>query len=398
MKNDVKSKHISPKAFTLVELLVVIAIIGILIALLLPAVQAAREAARRMQCSNNLKQIGLAIHNFHDVHKRIPNNGYDPIFAGIKTSANDQMGALNSWSMFMLVLPFIEQQSSYEGMMSLIQDGARNGDRWRVLPWDMNFAGAEYLSATIPAFTCPSDGAARNKADYVPGSSPGGGLTTQGRTNVRFCHGDRGTCFEWWGGNANKLRGIANKGPNTAYPNIGSLVLFSTVSDGLSNTMLASEGCISNDTNDKKYKSTIALSVSGMHTQASTCAATRGTGGSSNAENTAGELGMVWADAAPKNTMYMAALPPNSPSCNESGDLAHWQMISASSNHTGGVNVALCDASVQFVSDTVSSGDPTRALGATLGNTGGSSDWTGASDMGVWGAMSTANGGESASL
>jgi prepilin-type N-terminal cleavage/methylation domain-containing protein len=90
--------------FTLVELLVVIAIIGVLIALLLPAVQAAREAARRMQCSNHLKQIGLAVHNFHDTQ-----NGLPPV--GFGSSA---MGGAMRTTIWALILPFAEQQSLYD--------------------------------------------------------------------------------------------------------------------------------------------------------------------------------------------------------------------------------------------------------------------------------------------
>jgi len=89
-------------AFTLVELLVVIAIIGMLIALLLPAVQAAREAARRMQCSNHLRQIALAVHNYHDVH-----NGVPPLAVSI-----------NNYGFFMMMFPFIEQQASWDFIQS----------------------------------------------------------------------------------------------------------------------------------------------------------------------------------------------------------------------------------------------------------------------------------------
>ena len=95
-----------PSAFTLVELLVVIAIIGILIALLLPAVQAAREAARRLQCSNSLKQIGLALHMYNDVNNRLPPGG--PI--GEARTGGSEVGA---FSFLVYILPFIEQASTY---------------------------------------------------------------------------------------------------------------------------------------------------------------------------------------------------------------------------------------------------------------------------------------------
>jgi prepilin-type N-terminal cleavage/methylation domain-containing protein len=94
--------------FTLVELLVVIAIIGILIALLLPAVQAAREAARRSQCSNNLKQMGLAVHNFHDAYRRFP-----PGYVGHQNSWQFSWGMQHT-SLLAFLLPYVEQQAIYD--------------------------------------------------------------------------------------------------------------------------------------------------------------------------------------------------------------------------------------------------------------------------------------------
>jgi len=128
------------RAFTLVELLVVIAIIGILIALLLPAVQAAREAARRMQCSNHLKQMGLGVHNFHDAQKGITPFGLGRIRA----------------SFFVLLFPYTEQQALYDQITSVATDGGITSR----LEWNIFFAlltdEQRRGYGAVPWFKCPS--------------------------------------------------------------------------------------------------------------------------------------------------------------------------------------------------------------------------------------------------
>jgi prepilin-type N-terminal cleavage/methylation domain-containing protein/prepilin-type processing-associated H-X9-DG protein len=152
--------------FTLVELLVVIAIIGILVALLLPAVQAAREAARRMSCGNNLKQIALAIHNYHDTYKAFPpirggqlvNGGTQP-FGSTVTSYPGCPGWFNStaWSWRALILPFVEQQPLYDTInFSTIRDTTCYSPAAAFTgPRDPNLV-------LLPAYECPSEAWPRN--------------------------------------------------------------------------------------------------------------------------------------------------------------------------------------------------------------------------------------------
>jgi len=132
-------------AFTLVELLVVIAIIGVLIALLLPAIQAAREAARRMQCANHLKQIGIAVHNFHDSL-----NGLPPVAIGT-SERNDQTGGRKA-SIWPLLYPFIEQSALYDIIVE------RGFDKTLENTWFANVLNDEQRKAfgSVPIYRCPS--------------------------------------------------------------------------------------------------------------------------------------------------------------------------------------------------------------------------------------------------
>src|SRR5690606_38053277 len=125
--------------FTLVELLVVIAIIGVLVSLLLPAVQAAREAARRTQCSNNMKQLGLALHNYHDTHGRFPPQAiYGP------GAPPYTLPYHHTW--MVMILPFIEQQPLYDAI----------DKRLPIFP-QLLPTGQPIRSAQVAAFRCPSD-------------------------------------------------------------------------------------------------------------------------------------------------------------------------------------------------------------------------------------------------
>ena len=171
------------RAFTLVELLVVIAIIGILIALLLPAVQAAREAARRMQCSNHLKQIGLAVHNFHDSRKGIPPSNYFDH---------------NRSTMWGLIYPYIEQTALYDILLG--NYGAGPLTTWPGM-WNHATMTQEMRNSlgSVPTYKCPSkrsSGVAVTSNDVPEKPGPQGDYAYV--VSVRGATANAGNNLGWW--------------------------------------------------------------------------------------------------------------------------------------------------------------------------------------------------------
>ncbi|MDR1958089.1 MAG: DUF1559 domain-containing protein [Planctomycetaceae bacterium] len=378
----------SKGAFTLVELLVVIAIIGVLIALLLPAVQAAREAARRMECANKLKQLGLAVHNFHDSKKRLPCGENDPDWTAFKQSGTTtNLDYVGMYSPFSTLLPYIEQSAIYETINSMLSKAASTSPYNSALVPNVdntNNVGNDPspFRTEISAFLCPSDGNAPKSVNNQ--NQPG--------TSTYRCNRGDAQINNTWA----QTRGLFPNGNHWVFS-------FSNVNDGASNTLLFSESVTTNrtTTDDRKIISGIAALDTGTRTTLpSECAATRGDKGTYKSDfETYQQKGRRWFDVRPVFVMFHTILPPNSPSCRlNSAAPARELIMTVSSNHTGGVNVTLCDGSVRFVSEAVDSGTITQRLGYPDSDPEYPERWSGASTFGVWGAAGSSQGGETVSL
>jgi len=364
------------KGFTLVELLVVIAIIGMLIALLLPAVQAAREAARRMQCINNLKQLTLAVHNHHDSHNMFPEGSFERIFqreGGSTWTAAHYSGLLK-------LFPFIELNArwdTFSGFRIPTTDG-------QARPWntgDWSSADQCPVAGDISAFLCPSNTQARVN-----------NTTTNGRTSYGMCRGDvvsRSTSgsTEW------NNRGMFGY---RIQKNMGS------ISDGTSNTIAFSEVVAGG--NGGAIKGGYLAVVSGPDMRIAPLVVC-GVGevvvptdrtlhrGVRDTDLTTQPRQQRFADARCYMGIFNTINPPNGPSCSDQigdGD-GNYGVWSASSNHSGGVNTAMADGSARFITDSVS--NQTSGIAPPLSEKG-----SGRSNFGVWGAYGSVNGGESVSL
>jgi hypothetical protein len=352
-----------------------------LIALLLPAVQAARAAAQRTRCSNNQRQIGIAVHNFHDVHNRIPNAINDPLVPPERIAAGIEMSYL-VW-----LLPFVEGTAQYDIFQGHLNTGSGS--------LNSSFESSPAL------FKCPSDAAATVIRKYSS--------LTFAATSYHCNRGDiKG--YEFWGLQDRGAFVSGCRGTPGSYTNAqsdtGNTRGFESITDGTSNTILVSEIAVSDNRGGGigPIKGSMAQfgasDVAGSHDSPSICYNKR-TG--QNQVNPTYDLvtfgiGNRWhVGSGCHNTAFYTIMSPNAPSCVRSSH--DWALPTASSFHTGGVNVALCDASVRFVSEAINVGDPavvpTTVTGLTAVNY---IKYSGVSLHGIWGALGTANAGESVSV
>ncbi len=322
------------RGFTLIELLVVIAIIAVLIALLLPAVQAAREAARRSQCTNNLKQIGIALHNYHSALNCFPVGFLYPMNYTPPTTG-DLAGtpALHyRWSVLAQLTPYMEQSAVYNAL-NMSWPIAAGPPSWSTFP-----ANTTIMGTAISFFLCPSDG------QQPPGSLPGG-AGPSGATSYHFCTGD----------------GINSGDAGQYNPADGAFVLgppqtLATIVDGSSGTVAASEqllgtaagGATSSTSQPRDVRRGRAITAAALPSSPLSA-------GSCTSPSSWGlDKGNGWWDGDYRSTLYNHYMTPNSKLFDCWGSIPHnpaWK--TARSNHSGGVNVLFCDGHVQFIKDSV---------------------------------------------
>ncbi|AMV39334.1 DUF1559 domain-containing protein [Planctomyces sp. SH-PL62] len=320
------------RGFTLIELLVVIAVIAVLIGLLLPAVQSAREAARRAQCVSRLKQIGIALHNYHDALGGFPVGFLVPSRPVPATTSISQY----RWSALAQLTPFLEQQALFQALNFDFALGYRPTGGASAF-WPFHPANSTAMGTRIALFLCPSDGAPPPADDSGP-------------TNYAFCSGDGSG-----GGDASGANGLFVMGPSRAIRD---------VVDGTSFTASTSEHL---------------LGVAGPYSQTSPTpipfepgrASARAAAPLDDASCGQAPLGWLfnkgagWWDGNYLNTLYNHHETPNG----RRYDCITYHnpgWTAARSKHPGGVNVLYCDGHVAFVGDGV---DPSvwRAVATRAG-------------------------------
>jgi len=335
--------------FTLIELLVVIAIIAVLISLLLPAVQSAREAARRAQCTNNLKQIGLAMHNYHTGLNTFPLSNTVAYYQMPPTPANQT--EWGTWSAQALLLGYIEGQTLYNAIN---------------FNWTNWYGTGEAINATVfntdlAVFMCPSDS--------IAGLSHTTANNGNGNNNYVGCYG---TTIDEWNGDSQYT------GSSTGVFAHVQCYGIQAITDGSSNTMAFSETLVSDQRHFTKFRDGIAAGANNPGAPATTTAGAEAftaglTAVTLDLQQCASwfqtqqnppwsdDKGFRWGTGSPGVTLYNSIVPPNSQlypfagcrfGCGGCGfEFGSYENVS--SLHPGGCNVMMADDSVRFIKNSI---------------------------------------------
>ena len=332
------------RGFTLIELLVVIAIIAILVALLLPAVQQAREAARRAECKSKLKQLGVALHNYHDVHSVFPGNEV----GCVKNPGATARRCWEGWSGIAMLLPFLDQAPLFE---------SANFNTYWNRNQTINGQNNRTVSTTmLTALLCPSDPTARK-----------------------------------WTGNSAPTSYMLSAGPVSAWHRPHGPGPFSRESskrsrdftDGMSNTILAGEGVIGANngqlaagwrnssagnlpaavgTANAHEWNNSAVNLAAIQTYYNNCVA----GASGSSDGNDDQANRFWASGRHQwGPWFNTLMPPNAGqsdiwkgtvNCDNNGSITELRIKNASSYHTGGAHVLMADGAVYFASENTDHG------------------------------------------
>ena len=336
--------HVNRQAITLIELLVVIAIIAFLMALLLPAVQATRETARRTQCLNNLKQIALAAHNYERARGHFPTGADSKKYAAAPTHPY----TFYRWSTLAHLTPFLEETAAFNALKLGLP---LYDPTFKVFP--ENKPG---VALVLPLFLCPSDRQVPVADDFGP-------------TNYAACAGSGAG-----GGTPFATDGIFY---------VNSRTRIRDIRDGTAHTVIFAESLLGDG--PESFTNSALADPRTTYRFHYVTPLTEGTCQSAVNWNFTNRRGFAWASGEYRCALYNHYLPPNSPTLDclaarLTGGfdvrLAAYGWRAARSNHVGGVNVALADGSARFVEDTVDL-STWRALGTRAGGEQVSAGWTG---------------------